>query len=213
MTSDSITVVGHGRASAAPDLMRVTVSVESRQADVAAAYRRASERAHAVAQSLRANGVRSADIATTGLTLQTETAWEEGKGNRVTGYLATTSMAVVLRDLREDAQPAPAEIIGLCVDAGGDDVRFGGLELGFANQAGLLAEARDAGWEDALAKAAQLAGLAHRQLGEVIEITEDVGPSDPQPMARGMKSMAFAMPIERGEAEISVDVRVRWRLV
>lgn len=70
----TVTVFGHGRASGAPDLMRVTVTVETRQSDVATAYARASERAHAVVHSLRASGIRSADIATTGLAVRTETA-------------------------------------------------------------------------------------------------------------------------------------------
>lgn len=209
---DTISISGHGTATAAPDVMRITVSVESRERQVARAYDRASTQARAVVHSLHANGVAPRDIATTGLNVTTETAWEDGR-QRLLGYLASTSLSIILRDLSETANPTPAEIISACVDAGNDDVRLGGFELGFANEAALLAQARDAAWSNALAKAEQYAGLSRRTLGPVLEITEEQGFSSPRPAGFAMKAVASdSMPIERGESEISADVRVRWQL-
>ncbi|MGN2637112.1 SIMPL domain-containing protein [Nocardia takedensis] len=214
----TVTTFGHGSVRAVPDLMRVTVSIESRAERVALAYGRAGERITAVSAALRAAGVADVDIATSGITVRTETVWTEGKGNRITGYVAGTDLTVVLRDIGEDADPGPAAIIADCVEAGGDDVRLGGLALTVADQAGLLALARDAAWDDALAKAARYAARAARTLGPVLEITEDThsAPVGPRLMAVSAPlegvARAAAVPVERGESEITADLRATWHL-
>ncbi|MEU6828183.1 SIMPL domain-containing protein [Nocardia beijingensis] len=215
-SAGTVTTFGHGTTRAVPDLMRVTISVESRASKVALAYSRAGEQVAAVARSLRSHGVHSADIATSGLSVQTETVWTEGQGNRITGYLASTSLTVALRDIG-DADPGPGTIIADCVEAGGDDVRLGGLVLAFADQESLLTRARDAAWDDAVAKAEQYARRAGRSLGEVIEITEDTTAAPPVPRAQSLSApmeayRAVAVPVERGESEIYADLRVTWRL-
>lgn len=213
----TVTTFGHGTARATPDLMRVTISVESRASKVALAYRQAGERVAAVTRSLRSDGVDGADIATSGLSVQTETVWIEGQGNRVTGYLASTSLTVALRDIGDNADPGPATIIADCVEAGGDDVRLGGLTLTFADQESLLARARDAAWENALAKAEQYARRAQRTLGKVLEITENAAAAPPAPRAQSVSApmeiyRAAAVPVELGESEISAVIRITWQL-
>ncbi|MGV9719436.1 SIMPL domain-containing protein [Nocardia beijingensis] len=216
-SAGTVTTYGHGTTRAVPDLMRVTISVESRASKVALAYSRAGEQVAAVARALRSHGVHSADIATSGLSVQTETVWTEGQGNRITGYLASTSLTVALRDIGEDADPGPGTIIADCVEAGGDDVRLGGLVLAFADQESLLTRARDAAWDNAIAKAEQYTRRARRSLGEVIEITEDTAAAPPIPRAQAMSApmeayRAVAIPVELGESEISASIRVTWQL-
>ncbi|WP_280233119.1 SIMPL domain-containing protein [Nocardia cyriacigeorgica] len=216
-TTGTVTTFGHGTARATPDLMRVTITVESRASKVALAYGRAGERVAAVTESLRSDGVASADIATSGLSVRTETVWVEGGGNKITGYLASTSLTVALRDIGDEADPGPATVIAHCVDAGGDDVRLGGLELTFADQDTLLTAARDAAWDNAKAKAQQYADRAERPLGAVVEITENTSAPAPvhRPRARGATEIAYAaapVPVELGESEISADLRVTWQL-
>ncbi|MBP1158446.1 uncharacterized protein YggE [Rhodococcus sp. PvR044] len=208
MTS-SVTVLGHGSAAASPDIMRITVSVEARRPEVTSAFDQAGHAARAVSEALRAAGVSPTDVSTTGLSVHADTVWQENQGQQVVGYIASTALSVTLRDLSD-----PGRVIADCVGAGGDDVRLGGLELGIADQAGLLGQARDAAFADALAKAKQYAGLSGRELGTVVEVSEDVdSPPMPRPMVRAMKASADAMPIERGETELSATVRVRWTLI
>ncbi|WP_280228994.1 SIMPL domain-containing protein [Nocardia cyriacigeorgica] len=216
-SSGAVTTFGHGTVRATPDLMRVTLSVESRASKVALAYGRAGERVSAVTDSLRSYGVPSTDITTSGLSVRAETVWVEGGGNKVTGYLATTSLTITLRDIGEDADPGPATIIAHCVDAGGDDVRLGGLELTVADPDAVLGAARDAAWDDAKAKAKQYAARAGRTLGAVIEITEDTSTPVPvpRPRMRGAPEIAYApaaVPVELGESELAADLRVTWEL-
>ncbi|MFI7665309.1 SIMPL domain-containing protein [Nocardia sp. NPDC049526] len=218
-TGGTVTTFGSGSARATPDLMRVTISIETRAGKVALAYGQAGERVAAVTESLRSDGVPDTDIATSGLSVRTETVWLEGGGSKITGYVATTDLTVVLRDIGETADPGPATIIANCVDAGGDDVRLGGLDLGFADQESLLIRARDAAWDNALAKAEQYAGRARRTLGPVLEITENATsapPATPRLMAMSApmnESYGGApVPVELGESEISATIRATWRL-
>ncbi|WP_040692528.1 SIMPL domain-containing protein [Nocardia vinacea] len=218
-TAGTVTTFGSGSARATPDLMRVTISIETRAVKVALAYGQAGERVGAVTDSLRSDGVPGTDIATSGLSVRTETVWIEGGGSKITGYVATTDLTVVLRDIGETADPGPATIIANCVDAGGDDVRLGGLDLGFADQESLLIRARDAAWDNALAKAEQYAGRARRTLGPVLEITENAI-STPSVTPRLMAMSApmnesyggAPVPVELGESEISATIRATWQL-
>lgn len=218
-TAGTVTTFGSGSARATPDLMRVTISIETRAGKVALAYGQAGERVAAVTDSLRSDGVLGTDIATSGLSVRTETVWLEGGGSKITGYVATTDLTVVLRDIGETADPGPATIIANCVDAGGDDVRLGGLNLGFVDQESLLIRARDAAWDNALAKAEQYAGRARRTLGPVLEITESTTsapPATPRLMAMSApmnESYGGApVPVELGESEISATIRATWQL-
>ncbi|MFC9896387.1 SIMPL domain-containing protein [Nocardia sp. NPDC127579] len=212
----TVTTAGTGAASAAPDLMRVTVSVEARADTVVLAYGTAGERVTAITESLRADGVPGSDIATTGLSVRTETEWTEQRGQRITGYVAATDLTVALRSIGESADPSPADIIAHCVEAGGDEVRLNGLTLGFADEAALLRQARDAAWDDALAKAEQYAARAGTTLGPVLEITEDSGPRPPRPVARARAAMiaeSASVPVELGASEVAASIRVTWQLV
>lgn len=214
----TITTFGSGSASATPDLMRVSISVEKKADTVASAYAGAGERTDAVIQSLRGDKVPPRDISTSGLTVRTETVWTEANREQVVGYVASTSLTVTLRNVvAGDAQGGPAVIIAHAVDAGGDDVRLGGLNLGVADEEKLLTRARDAAWDHALAKAEQYAARAGRALGTVVEITENTsGPSTPMPrIAFAAKSAPMndaSIPVELGESELSADVRVTWQL-
>ncbi len=209
----TVTTFGHGTAAATPDRMQVTISIETRASTVALAYHRAGERTAAVTSALRADSVRSADIATSGLSVHTETTWIEGGGSRITGYVSSTSLTVTLRTDRPDSDPAV--IIGHAVDAGGDDVRLGGLSLTFADQEALLIRARDAAWDNARAKAEQYALRADRKLGPVLEITESTSSPSPVPhnvQFMAAKAAAESVPIEYGESEVSATIRATWQL-
>ncbi|GAB2634787.1 SIMPL domain-containing protein [Nocardia goodfellowii] len=212
----TITTFGVGTASAAPDLMRVTITVEAKAGKVASAYAEAGARVTAITGALRGDGVPGADIATTGLSVRTETEWTEGKGQRITGYVAGTDLTVALRDIGENADPSPADIIAHCVEAGGDVVRLNGLTLGFADEESLLGQARDAAWDNALAKAEQYAARAGGAVGPVLTISEETG-ARPRSGGRakgavGMIAEMASMPVELGESEISACVRVTWQL-
>ncbi|MFD3593966.1 SIMPL domain-containing protein [Nocardia sp. NPDC058640] len=211
----STTTFGRGTVRVVPDLIRVTLSVESRASTVSAAYGRAGERVSAVVAALRSAGVSDADMATSGLSVRTETVYTDNGRTEIAGYLASTGLSVALRDDTD-----PADTVAAAVNAGGDDVRLGGLTRAIADPAPLLEQARDAAFDDAKAKAQQYATRAGVSLGAVLQITEDTSaPSraydisaemdgSPMLMARANSSV----PVVPGETEVGASVRVTWAL-
>jgi len=209
----AVTVRGSGIVSAVPDLVRASVTVTATRPAVADAFEAVARSTTAVTDTLRGYGVSGPDLATTGLSVHSETTWAEGRGNEVTGYTAATTLQITDRAAGASA-PSPAQVVAACVGAGGDDIRLGGLEFDFSDPAALTATARERAWADALGKAEQYASLSGSALGEVLDIAEvDIGEVSPRPVAKAFAAADSAIAVERGEKPTRVDVRVRWRLV
>ncbi|WP_082506714.1 SIMPL domain-containing protein [Arthrobacter sp. Leaf337] len=204
----TVTVTGSGTAEAVPDLLTVSIGVECRQEDVGAAYAAAGRASAAISAVLREHGVPDADISTSGLNVRADVVWKEGQGQTVTGYVASSVLAVRLRDV-----PGSSDVISAAVAAGGNDVRLNGLELGFADPAAVTARAREAAWQDALATATQFASLAGTALGPVVSVTQQPAASAPIPVAKMQRAMATdSVGIEAGQSSVSATVGVVWEL-
>ena len=205
----SISVSGTGSADAAPDLLTLSVGVECRRATVGDAYGDAGRVLAAVTAGLRERGVDSRDLSTSGLNVRAEVNWQEGRGQVVSGYLASSMLSVRIRELA-----ASAGILAGAVSAGGNDVRVNGLELGFADAAAVTARAREAAWADALAAAEQLASLAGCRLGKVLSVVQEPAHSAPGPVSRMQRAAAVdPLTIETGSSSVSASVEVAWELL
>lgn len=204
----TITVTGTGWAEAAPDLMLVSVGVESRAGSVAEAYAAAGAGLAAVGAALRSSAVAPADIRTAGLSVRADLAWRDGEGQKLVGYVATGSLAVRLRDIG-NASTAVSD----AVRAAGDDVRLNNLQLVLSDDASVKARARDAAWLDALRIAEQYATLASAGLGRVLSVTEQHRGTGTVPLAGLQRASATeALAVEPGENRVEVSVTVSWEL-
>lgn len=204
----TITVTGMGNAEAVPDLLTLSIGVECRQENVGAAYSGAGKAAAAISAALRQYGVENADISTSGLNVRAELLWQEGQGQKVAAYVATSVLKVRVRNVA-----GSSEIIAAAVDAGGNDVRLNGLELGFVDAASVSVQARVAAWQDARFTAEQFALLSGAELGDVLSVTQHSAADGPIPVARIQRAMAAeAINVEAGEASVSASVTVVWEL-
>ncbi|GAA3277670.1 SIMPL domain-containing protein [Paenarthrobacter aurescens] len=206
----TITVTGTASAKAVPDLVTLTLGVETRRDTAAKAYDDAGKAANAVAASLRESGISAVDLRTSGLNLRADLVWVEGQGQKVNAYVASTNLQVGIRS-QADAPVA----IAAAVAAGGDDVRINGLEQGFADASSVLARAQEAAWQDAVARAEQYASLASASLGKVVSIAQEPLHGAPVPLG-GMVRASFAaeaMPVEAGESSVSASIKVEWELL
>ncbi|MFP3463430.1 SIMPL domain-containing protein [Arthrobacter globiformis] len=205
----TVTVTGFGTAEAAPDLLTLSIGVECRRDNAADAYSAAGAASAAVTGALRSRGVGNRDIRTSGLNVRADVVWQEGRGQQVTGYVASSMLSVRLRD-----PAAGSAVIAAAVEAGGNDVRLDGVQLGFADAAAVMALARDAAWADARAAAAQLAALAGAGLGEVLSVRQNPVPSAPIPVGGIQRAFAAdSMTVETGESSVSTSVTVEWQLL
>lgn len=208
-TPRSISVTGSGSAEATPDLLTLSIGVECRRDNVGAAYRDAGRVSSAITGVLRDHQVDGRDISTSGLNVRAEVNWQEGRGQTISGYLASSMLSVRIRELA-----ASSDIITAAVAAGGNDVRLNGLELGFADPAAVTARAREAAWDDALATARHFASLAGTRLGKVLSLTQQSGAPAPIPVAKMQRAVAAeSLSVEAGESSVNATVGVVWELL
>jgi uncharacterized protein YggE len=192
-----------------PDLLTLLVGVECRQENVGEAYGAAGRVSAGITAALRARGVDSRDISTSGLNVRAEVNWQEGRGQTVSGYLASSVLRVRIRELA-----AASAMIAEAVAAGGNDVRLNGLEFGFTDPAAVTARAREAAWAEALVAAEHLASLAGARLGKVLSIAQQPGYSPPIPVAGLQRTAAVdSLTLEAGESSVSATVDVDWELL
>lgn len=206
-TQRSISVVGTGRAKVTPDVVRLDLRVGHDASDVAAALAGASHAIEAVGAAVRERGVSDADIVT--LDAQVQQRWDNN-GNAV-GFTAQQRLAVVVRDV---------DVVGAVLDsaarAAGNALLVDQVRLDVADRAPGLAQAREAAFADARAKAEQYAALAGAQLGPVLVVAEgDLPGSRGRPeraMALGARDRMAGMPVETGDLDLAAGVTVMWAL-
>ena len=205
----TISVTGFGSAEAAPDLLTLSIGVECRREDVGAAYGEAGRVSAAIAAALRGYGVEDPDITTSGLNVRAEVNWQEGRGQVVSGYLASSMLSVRIRELASSS-----EVIAAAVAAGGNDVRLNGLEIGFADPAAVTAQAREAAWQDSLTTAGHFALLAGTSLGKVLSLVQQSGHPAPIPVAKMQRAAAVeSLTVEAGQSSVTATVGVVWELL
>lgn len=209
----TVTVTGTATATAVPDIVRLTIGVWVTQTAVSDAFDAVARLSTALTETLHARGVRGADLTTAGLSVHPQTQWSDGGRQETTGFTASTTFRVVLRELEPEAANSPAAVIAACVSVGGDAIRLDGLEFDLDDRSDLATRARELAWTAAESKARQFADLADKDLVEVLEVLEDFDQIVPmRGRVAAMKADSAPIAVERGEIEESISVRVRWAM-
>ena len=200
--SGHLEVSGSGRASATPDVVRVHAAVRCQADDVSSALADAGSRAASLAQAARDHGIADADLRTTGTGVHPR---QDREGAVVVGYTAYQSLSVTVRD------PAlVGSLVAAFAGAAGNALTIDHIGLEVADPGPLLAQAREAAFEDARRKAEQYAASAGRSLGKVVRLSDvDAGGAQPRfaLMAAGKTGEAS---VELGENSVTATVVVRW---
>lgn len=209
----TVTVTGTATATTVPDIVRLTIGVSVTQTAVSDAFDAVARVSTALTETLHARGVRGADLTTAGLSVHPQTHWSDGGRQETTGFTASTTFRVVLRELEPEAANSPAAVIAACVSVGGDAIRLDGLEFDLDDRSDLATKARELAWTAAESKARQFADLADKDLVEVLEVLEDFDQIVPmRGRVAAMKADSAPIAVERGEIEESISVRVRWAM-
>jgi len=197
-----ISVTGEGRVEAAPDMATITLGVTHEAPEARAAMRATSEGVAKVLDRLRGMGIEARDLQTRELSLNP--VWSDrtasgGEGRRITGFVASNTVLVRVRDL-----PALGGILDAVIVGGAND--FNGLRFGVQDPDPLVDEARRRAVADAMARAKLLADAAGVELGAVVTIN-DQGGGRPMPMAEmAMRASAAGAPVAAGELSITATV-------
>jgi uncharacterized protein YggE len=199
----TISVTGQGSVSVRPDTSEVQVGVRVSGDSAQDVLDEANDRATEVIDALEAQDISSDDIRTTGLSVFPTYGPE---GSEVTGYEASNSVTVTIRDIDR-----AGEVIDAAASAAGDAVTIDGISFSVADPEPALADARDAAVERAAVRAEELASAAGLAVGEVISIS-DAGSSTPGPVFAGDVAEA-AVPIEPGSQQLTAQVTVVYELL
>lgn len=203
-----INVSGQGKVTGKPDVLTLTLGVSVLRPTVDAATADAAALAQAVINALKAKGVAEDDIQTANYSIFPEYDWS-GETQRLLGYRVNNEVQVKIRDLE-----AAGTVIDAATAAGGDATVVSGLSFSIEDNSQLLQLARTAAWNDAEAKARQLAQLAGVELGAATSITESINYETPpiyfdREMAAGDSAVT---PIEPGTQQVTVVVQVTFAL-
>ena len=196
-----ITVVGEGRASTEPDMATVTLGVTREARTASEAMNAASEALSKVLKDVESAGIEPRDVQTSSISLSPR--WDHSKSNappRVTGYVASNTLAIRVRDLDQ-----LGGLLDQVIGSGANTMH--GLSFGVANPRPLEDEARAMAVKDAVAKARLLADSAAVTIGPVQSINEVAHQTPGIPFAQGRAMMeSSAVPVAAGEIDIRVSV-------
>jgi len=197
-----VEVTGFGSADTTPDRLRAHLATVGGASTVAQAFSGASDAMQAMLAALREHGVADEDLRSTGIEVHSDHGHRGVRGR----FEAHMSVQALLRDL-----DSAGTALSAAVDAGGDSSRVHGISLDSSTAEAALAEAREAAWADATAKAEQYAQLAGRSLGAVLSVSELKGRRGAA-IPFGAPVPASGAPIEPGTRGLQAVVTVRWEL-
>jgi uncharacterized protein YggE len=202
-----INVSGTGKVYLVPDIAYVYIGVRSQAGDVASALNQNSAQAQAIASTLRERNVAADDIQTTAFNVYPQQQYTPTGEPGETIYVVENTVFVKIRDLQN---------LGVLLDA---VVRSGantinGISFDIEDRTSAEAEARRLAVEDAKAKAAELAGLAGVELGELYSVSVySSGGAMPVFEAKGGgAAYDSAAPIAAGQLVIQADASMTYKI-
>lgn len=203
-----VTVVGSGQVRGAPDILNADIGIEVVAPDVSGAVSESNDKARQMIDAIVSAGVAPEDVQTSDLSVQPQYDGSGGPfgGATVTGYRATNSVRVVVRDLGK-----ASAVLDAGIAAGGDAARLNTVAFDIDDDSALLADARTRAFEDAQNRAEQYADLSGMSLSNVITITEAPGTTGDQTM-RAPGGAMLDMAIAPGTQQVSFEVTVTWAL-
>lgn len=204
----TITVVGEGRASATPDIVRVTVGVDVVNASLSKALTEVNTKTSAVIALLKKEGIDAKDIRTLDFNVFPQQSYGTNGPGPITGYRVSNSVRVTIREM--DKAGALLEQV---VNAGANSVQ--GLTFTIEDPKPVETEARVSAIQDARFKADALAQEAGATVGQVVNITEVLS-SGPiafnQPAAMSAQGGGGGVEIAPGMQDLTVQVQVTYEL-
>ncbi len=204
--ASSAVIVTQGSAvvKRAPDRAWISVATETREPKAADARRRGAEAMTAVQSALKAAGVASDAIRTTGYSLAPDEDWNAGR-RTVKGYLVRNQIEVRIDDLDK-----LGDVLDAADSAKSTTLTVSGPRFDLKDSNAAEAEALRLAVEDGMGRARAIATGAKRTLGGIVKIEEQGGHVGPPPMPMFRTTMADASqaptPITPGEIEVRAQV-------
>jgi uncharacterized protein len=206
-------VSGTGKATGTPDVVVLSLGVQSQAKTVAQAQKAAVDAMNGIMQVLKGAGIADKDIQTTQFNIEQQTRWDEKQNMSVViGYQVSNIVTVKIRDMGK-----AGTIIDKAAEAGGDLIRVNGISFIVDDPSPLFKIAREKGIQNAIDKAKQMSQNTGTKLGKLIYITEST-PYTPvlQNSYMKMSDAAGSAPaptsISAGELEFQSTVQLVYQI-
>ncbi|MCW2780182.1 MAG: hypothetical protein JWR35_631 [Marmoricola sp.] len=196
----TITTRGNGSAYAAPDAMRLSVSVVNRESTVSLALA-ATARGVATAGEVARKHTESTQISSSGLSV-----WpDQDKGGRRADFQARHSLQIYCPGL-----DSAGDLVTALAEALGSAIQVDHIELVITDPGPLETAARKDAFHDARAKAEELAALADLTLGGAVAVVEGGGSEGLGLVRMLAASGGDSTRFEAGSQAVSASVTVSW---
>jgi Uncharacterized conserved protein len=203
-----LSVSAQAEASRAPDIATVSAGVVTQAADGNAAMRQNAELMNKVLAAIRAAGVADKDVQTSGIHLSPQYHYQENQPPRISGYQASNTVSVKLRDVARMGQ-----VLDALAASGANQIH--GPSFGLDDPEPLYDQARLQALEQARARAQTYARALGMKVRRVVSISEGGGgihPPMPVVMARAADAAYESTPVAAGETSVSVSLDVVFEL-
>ncbi len=199
----TLSIAADGEVSAPPDKATINLGVQAIQPTAAEAMADNARQMTQVIAALRRQGLEGKDIQTSGISLQAQYDYQQGKAPRLTGYQASDQVTVTVNDLGKLGPTLDA-----VTAAGANEIQ--GVGFGLKTPETAQDQARLKAVKALQAKAQLYAGAAGYRVGRLVNLSEGGG-VQPQPFANKVMLMSAARapattPVEPGELTVRVEV-------
>jgi len=180
-----VQVKGEGEAFAAPDRARLSMAIEARHVDLAAAEKKVNESTRAALAELKGLAIKDEDISTASYSVNPEYDWVNNQ-QKFRGYLARREVNVTVKKLDQIG-----DVILKLTKAGVNQINPPALESSQIKQAQRSALA--AAMDDAVGQARVVAESLTLRLGSARTVNttgEAIQPPMPMPRVMAMKAAA-----------------------
>lgn len=206
-----LTVRGTGQASGTPNLLTLTLGVDTSGTSAESALGADNTSTAAVVAALSAGGVKKKDVQTTGLSIQPTYS----KTGTPTGYSVDNTVVAEITDFA-----TAGTVIDSAASAAGNAVRISGLSFSVEDPAGLQDQARQDAVHQAVSHAATMAAAAGDHLGPVCTLSDNSSGATPTGGFRSAEGFASAgaaeparVPVEAGSQRATAEVTLVYALL
>ena len=207
--STLLSVSATAEASRVPDIATISTGVVTQAADANAAMRANAQQMDKVREAIKAAGIADRDVQTSGINLHPQYRYAENQPPTITGYQATNTVNVKVRDLTK-----LGKVLDAFVASGANQVNGPSFEIDKPDEA--YDEARRAALEKAQARAEMYAKTLGLKVRRIVSIDEGSGGFRPPVMYGGMRAMAADAKMETqvapGESNLSVTLNIVFEL-
>ncbi len=211
-SGQGITVMGTGQASGTPDMVTISVGVQTQNQSVQQAVNDNATQMNALLAAVKALGVADKDIRTSNYSVSLQQPpvipSPQGKttpeGGTLT-YMVNNQVDITLHDISK-----LATLLDKVVASGANNIF--GVTFGISDPSKLQETARSLAVQDATTRAQSLAKLEGVTLGSVLNISENGASPLPVPMFASGLGAGGSTPIQPGQLSVTESLTVTYAI-